>query len=158
MKSKPPQIVVLDIAKLTEVVRAAVADAMRAHDEDVAERARAKGAGKYAPYPRGSRVYFIGSEDGSGLIKIGTSSDVQARLRCLQTGSPVKLSLLADIDGDSFVELRLHHKFAPHREHGEWFRRHPDVLRVIETVRERVARRGAMAVVEPDATRWETTP
>ncbi|WP_331728809.1 GIY-YIG nuclease family protein [Streptomyces canus] len=68
----------------------------------------------------GARVYVIG---GPGLpyVKIGTSGDPEARLRQLQSGSPVPLSVLWSTPGDTALERELHARFAAHRAHGEWF-------------------------------------
>lgn len=69
------------------------------------------------------RTYFV---IGGGLVKIGRSTDVDARLRTLQTGSPEPLKLLGSIAGDS--ELNLHRKFDHLRVGGEWFELGPDEL------------------------------
>ncbi|WP_435844243.1 GIY-YIG nuclease family protein [Streptomyces griseoluteus] len=56
---------------------------------------------------------------GSSAVKIGTSADPEGRLRSLQTGQPVELSLLWTCDGD--YERALHARFAEYRIRGEWF-------------------------------------
>jgi hypothetical protein len=66
-----------------------------------------------------AQVYFI---ECSGRIKIGFSKDVQSRLRKFATGSPFKFSLLGAIDGDRYLEHRIHKHLVAYREHGEWFR------------------------------------
>lgn len=81
-------------------------------------------------YP-GSVVYFIGPKRGD-LVKIGYAADLVSRLRHLQTGSPVKLEVLAAIAGGLDLERTYHRQFAAHRLHGEWFTPHPDILAEIE--------------------------
>ena len=61
-------------------------------------------------------TYFISN----GIyVKIGKTQDVAARLKSLQTGSPVPLRLLGYVSGDR--EQEFHHKYANHRLRGEWF-------------------------------------
>jgi hypothetical protein len=63
-------------------------------------------------------VYFIAGGD---LVKIGKSFDVEARLRGLQCGSPVRLTLLGTVPGYTELEAALHSHFAGRRTNGEWF-------------------------------------
>jgi T5orf172 domain len=63
-------------------------------------------------------VYFIAGGD---LVKIGKTFDVEARLRGLQCGSPVPLTLLKTTPGYTELETALHNHFADRRRHGEWF-------------------------------------
>lgn len=65
-------------------------------------------------------IYFV-QPQGGGLIKIGCAKDPEARLRNLQTASPVRLVILATMDGDILDEQRLHRRFRQLRQHGEWF-------------------------------------
>jgi len=65
-------------------------------------------------------VYAIGLSDGS-MVKIGTTTDLTARLRSLQNSSPVPLVLVWQMPGDGSLERRLHTYFAHRRAHGEWF-------------------------------------
>lgn len=74
----------------------------------------------------GPVVYFIGSMRGE-LVKIGYATDLANRMRHLQTGSPVKLEVLAAVIGGIGLEREYHRRFAEFREHGEWFRRTPEV-------------------------------
>jgi hypothetical protein len=64
-------------------------------------------------------TYVIKNPD-LGLIKIGRTRDVSARIKALQTGAGIKLSTLAIIVGD--IEKELHQRFADLRVFGEWFR------------------------------------
>ena len=81
----------------------------------------------------GSVVYFIGAY--RGLIKIGVAKDVQARLRALQTGSAVRLYIMATTPGSYALERHYHARFAEYREHGEWFRRNPDMAAEIRRLK-----------------------
>jgi hypothetical protein len=76
-------------------------------------------------------VYFI---EGSGLIKIGYTENLRIRLASLQTGSPVKLNLLASIPGDKLKETELHTRFAADRRHGEWFAFSAEIKAFLETL------------------------
>lgn len=64
-------------------------------------------------------VYFIGSD--RGPVKIGTTVNLAARLKKLQTGNPTKLKVLVCIEGGADLEALYHARFEPHRLHGEWF-------------------------------------
>jgi hypothetical protein len=81
----------------------------------------------------GSVVYFIGAY--RGLIKIGVARDVRARLRTLQTGSGVPLTLLTAVPGSFALERHYHARFAAYRRHGEWFERHPTLLAEIRRLK-----------------------
>lgn len=72
--------------------------------------------------PRAGLVYFVGGNHGP--IKIGwTIGTADARLRALQTGSPIPLACLATFAGEAWLERRLHAHLAADRHHGEWFDR-----------------------------------
>jgi hypothetical protein len=61
---------------------------------------------------------------GAELVKIGiTSGTIERRLFSLQTGSPVRLTLLGYVIVSSREELRVHNALRAQRQHGEWFRR-----------------------------------
>lgn len=62
-------------------------------------------------------TYFVMADDKK--IKIGKSTDVEARIRSLQTSSPNKLRLVGMISGD--FETSFHKRFADIRTNGEWF-------------------------------------
>jgi len=68
-------------------------------------------------------VYFIHCKR-LGAIKIGSTDDVQYRLKTLQTGCPAQLVLIGCCD-DS--EPALHRQFAHLRIRGEWFRDHREL-------------------------------
>jgi hypothetical protein len=67
-----------------------------------------------------SVVYLIG-EANSSVAKIGTSVDASVRLAALQTGSPVRIHLLATAAGTTALENALHKRFSALCVHGEWF-------------------------------------
>jgi Meiotically up-regulated gene 113 len=79
-----------------------------------------------------SRCYFIGGDE--GCIKIGHSVDVTARLRAIQSCSPIALRVLAIAPGGAEREAAYHTQFDEHRAHGEWFARHPDILAEIDRI------------------------
>lgn len=84
---------------------------------------------------RGFQVYVIGAE-GSPLVKIGRAVDVPHRLQNLQSGSPVKLTLLGVFSGPDgrALEHSLHVELAAARRHGEWFDLGPDPLAVVNAL------------------------
>lgn len=82
-------------------------------------------------------VYFIKGPQG---IKVGYSEDVRARLKQLQTGSSVKLTVLAVVsNGSRDIETEFHRLFGPWRMQGEWFQNVGPVKRTIELIRQGAA-------------------
>jgi ribosomal protein L40E len=78
------------------------------------------------------RVYFISGPGSADPIKIGfTSGDAETRLKGIQTGSPVRLNVIATIESDYRLENQIHRKFAQHRLSGEWFSRAPEIMEYI---------------------------
>jgi hypothetical protein len=69
----------------------------------------------------GPVVYFL-RDEASGLIKIGQTSDMAARLSALRTATPGSLLVLGTIPGGSEVEKAFHGKFSHLRVVREWFR------------------------------------
>lgn len=68
-------------------------------------------------------VYAIGSEDGP--VKFGITTNLESRLRSLQTGSPQKLELIwvftvPEREAALAMERRIH-EVASRRLAGEWF-------------------------------------
>ncbi|MFD5571976.1 GIY-YIG nuclease family protein [Streptomyces cadmiisoli] len=57
----------------------------------------------------------------SGLVKIGCTSNVPARLRTLRTGAPGDLDLIWQAVGGRALEDHLHQAFRAKRVRGEWF-------------------------------------
>lgn len=77
------------------------------------------GRRSFSAYRGREVVYFISS--GRGLVKIGTTINLSARLKKLQTGSGPILRVMVCIDGGSEVEAQYHKRFAESRFRGEWF-------------------------------------
>lgn len=86
-------------------------------------------AADWVPFTPG-RVYFIKSGD---LVKIGYTTNVDRRLRGLQTGSPHKLEILLTHPGSRRDEQLCHEQFAHLRVQGEWFRYSDDLLAYLES-------------------------
>ena len=72
-------------------------------------------------------IYFVQHGEG-GAIKIGTARNVRARIDAIQTSAPVRLRLLAVIDGGVREERELHDRFRKDRIHGEWFHPSPPLI------------------------------
>lgn len=85
------------------------------------------------PNPQPSRpvVYFIQLGEG-GPIKIGFTTNLDKRIKALQTASPDNLILLAAVEGSERTERGLHARFGEHRQRGEWFAPAPEILEYIE--------------------------
>ena len=78
-------------------------------------------------------VYFIQAGEG-GPVKIGTSEDVERRLRGLQMAHWAELRLIRTLPG-SFIEERwLHWYFALNHLRSEWFIYCPQMLTIVPTV------------------------
>lgn len=76
--------------------------------------------------PKKHVVYFVQAD--CGPIKIGTTGNIEWRLKTLEGQSPVPVKLLATTSGQRLDEYAYHARFAAHRLHGEWFSPHPDLL------------------------------
>lgn len=66
-----------------------------------------------------SIVYVI--DGGNGFYKIGSTSNLESRLRTLQASSPCPLTVVMQGPGSFHLERALHRQFAHRRAHGEWF-------------------------------------
>lgn len=106
-------------------------------------------------------IYVVGvPKSVSAPVKIGTSSDVPARLVALRRGEtmplrvsgmigdPGCLDVLATFDGGGDLERRLHSVFAERRIDGEWFYLGPSA-KAVERIR---------AAVEPASPADPITP
>lgn len=60
-------------------------------------------------------------------VKIGTTSDVRARLRTLEASNPLPLTVVAVLIGGQALERSLHRRFAAYRHHDEWFHEQDDL-------------------------------
>ncbi|WP_097982832.1 GIY-YIG nuclease family protein [Streptomyces sp. f150] len=86
------------------------------HRWGVAER----GSRHWPRRGEGNVVYVIG-DSRSGVVKIGTTSNLQRRLSGLQTGSAYELRVLWSFGGGAELEAHLHRRFADRQMVGEWF-------------------------------------
>lgn len=59
--------------------------------------------------------------EGTPAVKIGVTTDLRKRLKDLQTGSPIPLTLLWKTPGTRGLEAEVHTFLDPYRTHGEWF-------------------------------------
>lgn len=79
------------------------------------------------------RVYFAECGD---FIKIGyTAQSVEDRIAIFTTGNPLPITLLLAVKGTQTFEKSLHKRFAALRHHGEWFKKQPELLALIEELR-----------------------
>lgn len=79
-------------------------------------------------------IYFALAES-VNRIKIGHSaSNVEKRIRALQTQSPVEITLLGYIPGTVLDEQNLHIKFDKFRVHHEWFNASKEIMDFVQTV------------------------
>jgi hypothetical protein len=74
-------------------------------------------------------VYFIQAvDDQYGPVKIGYAADVHRRLIAIQTGSPLRLRIVAVMDGAQETEAAMHIRHRAARiDGGEWFRFTADI-------------------------------
>jgi uncharacterized protein (UPF0335 family) len=66
------------------------------------------------------KVYFVEAPS-LGLIKIGSSGNVEHRIAALVRNGPAELTRIGVICGGPKLELELHERFAQYRVRGEWF-------------------------------------
>lgn len=92
------------------------------------------------PLPAGSYVYVIGRRGTEGPVKIGTTTDLPARLMSLRSGKgaicpedmpTVDLEVLHFHPGGRTLERELHERYAHSRIIGEWFNLKPADARAI---------------------------
>ena len=81
-------------------------------------------------------VYFLRPVGLAGPVKIGCSRVPEERLKTYTAWSPFRLELAAKIKGDAVLERRFHARFAFLHSHGEWFKGHPDLSRVVREISE----------------------
>lgn len=65
-------------------------------------------------------LYIIQS-DVTGGIKIGRTSDIQTRIKSLQTGAAYPLKLILYVTGCGHLEKSLHETLRRYKTSGEWF-------------------------------------
>lgn len=105
-------------------------DKARKRQEEIIEEMRDRTF--YKPYAKDLTgfIYFIQGECG-GPIKIGYTTDLENRIKKLQTGYPDRLQLLLAFPGNKQFEQAIHKQFEQYRLNGEWFRPAPEVLQRI---------------------------
>lgn len=81
------------------------------------------------------QVYFI-QQGSDGPIKIGFTTNIEQRLKNLQTGSPFPLALLVCVPGSEANEATLHRALKNHHLQLEWFANSREVLFIIEHFRQ----------------------
>lgn len=64
-------------------------------------------------------IYFV--SNGKGAIKIGTTTNLNSRMRQLRTSNAGPLSLLGSIEGALGIEKAIHAELSHRRLSGEWF-------------------------------------
>jgi hypothetical protein len=69
--------------------------------------------------PMSAGTYVIQAEK-CGPVKIGKTTNIESRLKALQTGHPNELVVLA-FGGTTETERRMHRELSEHRIRGEWF-------------------------------------
>lgn len=105
-----------------DIIRRAITAGTAQYERELSREASTSGLHE-------SAVYYMATGD---LVKIGTSINVVARL-----GAVGAERLLAMEPGDTKLESERHREFAATRNHGEWFRRSPELDAHIEQVRGR---------------------
>ncbi len=73
---------------------------------------------------RGGADLYIIQAHTTGAFKVGRSSDVEARLKQLQTGSPYTLRIILVLKNQGIREREMHHRlrgYESQQEGGEWF-------------------------------------
>jgi hypothetical protein len=70
-------------------------------------------------------VYFFRAGD---FVKIGFSKSVEGRLRTIQTGCPLDVSILGFVEGDVRDEQEIQKRFRKHHHRNEWFNATPELL------------------------------
>lgn len=93
---------------------------------NAADRARRREKKLKAP-PHASVVYFVRSYI-TGLVKIGTTVNLAARVVRLRNNHPGRLEILGVMDGGRDLERSLHHLFHGSRVDGEWFVETPSLV------------------------------
>lgn len=81
-------------------------------------------------------IYAIQAGEG-GPIKIGFAEDVRSRMSSLQTGCPVRLTLLGtcEVSDDRVVEQHIHKMNRAFRMSGEWFVPGWHVMETVEEIK-----------------------
>jgi hypothetical protein len=102
-----------------------------------------------------SRAFVYVVAAGRAMVKVGIASDVRKRLKGLQTGAPLPLELVHQVEvaGPHAlpIEQQVHHKLRKHRVHGEWFRvERSRAVAALDQVANAYARDHALAGADED--------
>jgi len=106
-----------------------------AHPEYVARKTMEQGERRKANYKTKKHppiVYFIRSYL-TGLIKIGTTTNLAVRIVAFRNSHPGRLEVLGVADGGQPLEAEIHRLFDGSRYDGEWFTETPALLDYIKT-------------------------
>lgn len=92
---------------------------------------------KFGPTPKrkfngGPHIYFINA---GRRVKIGWTTNLNRRMKELQIGSHVTLTVLAAVPGTEADERALHEWFKPLNAIGEWHYKTPRLVAAIEAIR-----------------------
>lgn len=82
-----------------------------------------------------SVVYFIGTAEGTGPVKIGYTIALARRLSEIERAEGRRMRVLSTFAGGREAERALHLRFAHRRVSGEWFERCKEVLDTAERLR-----------------------
>lgn len=106
------------------------------------------GASNDQGWPADAVIYFVEAPS-TGLVKIGFTTNLKARLYSLRGGggAAVVMRLVKAIPGSRRVEAAMHRRFKAHRVRGEWF-----TLAPIRAEIEAITASVVLADVEPVAT------
>lgn len=106
-------------AKFREYHKQRVQKWAMANPDKIAQKAKKQAAG-YKRLSHEPVVYFVLSHL-TGLVKIGTTINLSARVSGLRCSHPGKLAVLGCLNGGQPIEAQVHSRFAASRFDGEWF-------------------------------------
>lgn len=72
------------------------------------------------PLRSGQHLYFVENPI-TGLVKVGSTKDVERRVRELECASGMTLEILRVCEDDGHMEQEVHDALAAYRRVGEWF-------------------------------------
>lgn len=81
-------------------------------------------------------VYAVKALIPNGLYKIGSTSNVERRLRHIRNASPVEMELVGTIPGDRTLERRIHASLLSSHVRCEWFLDTPEVRSTAKAISE----------------------
>lgn len=81
-----------------------------------------------------NRIYAVLAESDPKMVKFGTSVNPGKRLASLQTGSPVRLSMIGHIESARSLEGKVHNSLRYLRSHGEWFAYRDEAIEVADLI------------------------